>query len=140
MWSNLFPLGYAAIPGEAQFTASRTPNRAWVQAIHGDFPNPLFTTQDPYGELFQKLNGGNRAVLDWYYAHGARQLVKSFVTAFGEGAERASFSGTNDSPLLGSFRGWELGWLNLLGTLQEGYPEKPQYYTYQYFQAGSDPA
>ncbi|MBI3949308.1 MAG: hypothetical protein HY314_02470 [Acidobacteria bacterium] len=131
MWCNLFPIGYAAIPGEAQFTASRTPNRAWVSAINGDFPNALFTANDPYGELFQKLNTDDPAVLRWYYANGARRLVKSFVSAFGEGAERASFSGTNDTLFLGAFRGWELGWINLLGTWEEEYPEKPQYYTYK---------
>jgi hypothetical protein len=131
MWCNLFPVGYAAIPGEAQFTASRTPNRNWVKAINGDFPNMLFTTNDPYGELFQKLNAGDQAVRRWYDATGARRLVKSFVSAFGEGAERASFSGTNDTLLFGRFRGWELGWINLLGTVQEDYPEKPPYDTYK---------
>jgi hypothetical protein len=44
---------------------------------------------------------------------------------------RPSFSGTNDTLWLGHFRGWELGWINLLGTVQEGYPAKPQYYTYK---------
>lgn len=131
MWCNLFPVGYAAIPGEAQFTASRRPNRAWVTAINGDFPNALFTSNDPYGELFQKLNAGDLAVLQWYDATGARRLVKSFASAFGEGAERASFSGTNDTAIFGVLRGWELGWINLLGTVDEGYPEKPSYYTYK---------
>jgi hypothetical protein len=131
MWCNLFPIGYAAVPGEAQFTASRSPSRTWVKAINGDFPNMLFTSNDPYGELFQKLNGGNQAVRRWYNATGARRLVKSFASAFGEGAERAMFSGTNDTPLFGLFRGWELGWINLLGTVQEGYREKPEYYTYK---------
>jgi len=133
MWCNLFAIGYAAIPGEAQFTASRFPNRNWVKAINGDFPNALFTSNDPYGELFQKLNTDNRAVLDWYYANGARRLVKSFAAAFGEGAIMVNFSGTNDQPrgipLIG--RGWVGGWINLAGTYQESYFEKPQYHTYK---------
>jgi hypothetical protein len=131
MWANLFAVGYAAIPGEAQFTASRTPSRNWVKTINGDFPNVLFTSSDPYSELFQKMNRGDQAVLRWYAATGARQLVKSFASAFGEGAERASFSGTNDTPWLGLFRGWELGWINLLGTQREGYAAKPQFHTYK---------
>jgi hypothetical protein len=127
MWTNLFPVGYAAVPGEAQFTANRPPNRDWVMSLHGDFPNVLFASNDPYGELFAKLNASDPAVLAWYHARGSMQLVKSAVAAFGEGAEHVSFSGTNDMKLLGLFRGWELGWLNLLGTQDEGYAVKPQF-------------
>jgi len=131
MWSNLFPMGYAGVPGEAQFNASKWPGRDWVREINGDFPNALFSTQDPYGELFQKLNGGDPDVLAWYNAKGAMQLVKSAASAFGEGANHVSFSGTNDLLLLGVIRGWELGWINLTGTPAENYPEKPQYHTYR---------
>ncbi|MFQ5652153.1 MAG: FlgD immunoglobulin-like domain containing protein [bacterium] len=131
MWSNLFAQGYAAgvlIPGEAQFTAPAFPPASsdWVRAINGDFPNPLFTSLDPYAELFQKLNSGDQTVLAWYYANGARRLVKSFASAFGEGAERVSYSGSNDL-----LRGFELGWLNLTGTRDEDYFKKPQFYTYK---------
>lgn len=123
MWSNLFAIGYAGIPGNAQFTASRFPNRNWVKAINGDFPNALFTSNDPYGELFQKLNTDNRTVQDWYYANGARRLVKSFVTAFGEGAIIVNFSGGNDQPRGVPFvgRGWEGGWINLTDARDEDY-------------------
>jgi hypothetical protein len=133
VWANLFAIGYAGIPGEALFTASRFPNRTWVKAINGDFPNTLFASNDPYAELFQKLNTDHRAALEWYYANGARRLLKSFVSAFGEGAIIVNFSGTNDlargTPLVG--RGWVGGWINLTGTYQEGYFEKPQYHTYK---------
>lgn len=131
MWTNLFAIGYSAIPGEAQFTASRQPSKAWVQALWGDFPNPLFTGNDPYGQLYQRMNAGNAPVLAWYETKGAHQLVKGFATAFGEGAERVSFSGTNDTYWFGIQRGWELGWLNLLGTWQESYREKPQYWSFK---------
>jgi hypothetical protein len=101
MWCNLFTVGYALgvlIPGNAIFTAAKFPpkNADWVKAINGDFPNALFKTLDPYAELFQKINSGDTTILNWYYATGARRLIKSFVSAIGEGAERVSFSQTND--------------------------------------------
>ncbi len=129
MWCNIFAVGYALginIPGICVFNAPKffPPNTNWVTRVYGDFPNPLFPGLDPHAQLFQKLNSGDSAALDWYYANGARQLVKSIASAFGEGAERASFSGTNDL-----IRGIQIGWLNLLGTSAEGFAEKPQYYT-----------
>ena len=133
MWNNLAAIGYAAIPGNAQFNASKFPNRDWVTRINGDFPNALFTTADPHGELFSKLNSDSKEAIDWYYANGARRLVKGFVSAFGEGANIVNFSGTNDQPrgipLVG--RGWEIGWINLVGTYSESYFEKPQYHSYK---------
>jgi hypothetical protein len=134
MWTNLSARGYLVplpgIPGGAQFNAPANPfaGTDWVSRINGDFPNSLFTTIDPYAELFQKLRNGDQAVMVWYYASGARRLVKGFVSAFGEGAERASFSGTND---LNLFRGTQLGWINLTGTRDENYFQKPQYHTYK---------
>ena len=71
-------------------------------------------------------NGDDTSTTNWYYAGGARRLIKSFASVFGEGAERASFSGTNDL-----MRGNQICWINLLGTRQENYAEKPQFYTYQ---------
>lgn len=144
MWMNLFASGYfrpylGNVPGAAQFNAPANAfaGTDWVKRINGDFPNPLFTTINPYDELNQELSNGNLAVLDWYYANGARRLVKSLASAFGEGAVVACFSGSNDiskdmpiwGPLVG--RGTALGWINLTGTREEDYLEKPQYYTYK---------
>ena len=137
MWANLYAQGYVAplpgIPGEAQFQAPSNPfaGTDWIKRINGDFPNSLFPGIDPYATLYQKLNQDDQAALDWYYANGARRLVKSIVSAFGEGAERVSFSGTNDVPrsILPISRGWPGGWINLLGTRQEDYFKKPQFHT-----------
>ncbi|MBN2413459.1 T9SS type A sorting domain-containing protein [candidate division KSB1 bacterium] len=143
MWSNIFPRGYYApavpplpgIPGYAVFNAPANPFSAtdWITRLFGDFPNPLFTLADPFAELFQKLNQDDPDVLEWYYANGARQLVKSFACAFGEGAVTASYSGSNDLPasLVPHTRGWPGGWINLTGTRQEDYFKKPQYHTFK---------
>ncbi|MFQ5768946.1 MAG: FlgD immunoglobulin-like domain containing protein [bacterium] len=141
MWTNIFAQGYFAppiggIPGASQFNAPANAfaGTEWVKRINGDFPNSLFPGLDPHATLFQKLNQNDQVAVDWYYANGARRLVKSFVSAFGEGAERVSFSGSNDLPrnlLIPNSRGWPGGWINLLGTRNENYAEKPQYYTYQ---------
>jgi hypothetical protein len=142
MWTNILVAGYfrpylGKIPGGAQFNAPANifAGTEWVSRINGDFPNSLFTSINPYDELNQKLSDGDQAVIDWYYATGARRLVKSFVSAFGEGAIFASFSGTNDisreTPVWGILigRGTALGWINLTGTREEDYFEKPQYHT-----------
>ncbi len=142
MWSNIFPVGRFGppplIPGEAQFNAPQNifASLEWIKRIHGDFPNAIVTGGDPHRDLFDKLNAGNQTALNWYYANGARRLVKSFASAFGEGAVAANFSGTNDlskdSPLGALIgRGSLVGWINLTGTQPENYAEKPQYYTYK---------
>ncbi len=128
MWMNLFAVGYTANPGESQFAATATPSTGWVTALNGDFPNELFPASDPYGQLFNKLNANDAAAHAYYQAAGSHRLIQSIVSAFGEGAERVSFSGSNDTKYLGAFRGWELGWINLLNTFEEGYAEKPQYW------------
>jgi hypothetical protein len=127
MWANLFTVGYSffEIVGYAQFNATPFPSRAWVERLWGDFPNDLFPGIDPYGVLFDKLEANDAAAHAWYRRKGAHSLVKSFASAFGEGAERAMFSGSNDVVFLGQ-RAWQLGWINLLGTLAEGYPTRPQ--------------
>ncbi len=139
MWSNIFAQGYfvglfATIPGEAQFNApplNPPPPIAWIKRLYGDFPNALFPSLNPHDELRQKLQSGNVAAMEWYEANGARQLVKSMVSAFGEGAERASFSGTNDVAQLRNAPFEEIGWINLTGTRAEGYREKAQFHTYK---------
>jgi len=136
MWSNIFSSGYylgISIPGGAQFHAQPWPpsNTDWIKAIEGDFPNALFASNDPYHELYTGLFNKDSVITAWYYATGARNLVKSFVSAFGEGAERASFSGTNDAPELRNWRWGSGGWINLTDTRQVNYAEKPQYYTYK---------
>lgn len=139
MWCNIFTQGYnagvfPAIPGEAQFNAApQNPPApiAWVRNIYGDFPNVLFPSLNPHDELRQGLKSGNVAITDWYEANGARQLVKSIATALGEGAERVSFSGTNDVAQLRNAPFEEIGWINLLGTRTEGYRTKAQFHTYK---------
>ena len=59
----------------------------------------------------------------------ARHLVKAFVSAFGEGAERVSSSGNADyvvDRLVGL-----TGWLNLLGSFGEVFPEQPAFHAYR---------
>ncbi len=139
MWSNIFAQGYfagifPAIPAEAQFNApplDPPPPIAWIKRLYGDFPNPLFPSLNPHDELRQKLKSGNAAATEWYEANGARQLVKSMVSAFGEGAERVSFSGTNDVAQLRNAPFEEIGWINLTGTRAEGYREKAQFHTHK---------
>ena len=134
MWSNIFSSGYyfgAAVPGGAQFQAQPYPpaNTNWITQIYGDFPNSLFTSKDPFHELYQGLLNRDSLVTAWYYANGARNVVKSFVSAFGEGAECASFSGTNDVPEMRNWRWGNIGWINLLDTRAVDYARKPQYHT-----------
>ena len=139
MWCNIFAQGYfvsifATIPGEAQFNApplNPPPPIGWIKRLYGDFPNALFPSLNPHDELRQGLKSGNATITGWYEANGARQVVKSMVSAFGESAERASFSGTNDVAQLRNAPFEEIGWINLTGTRQEGYREKAQFYTYK---------
>ncbi|MDZ7269785.1 MAG: hypothetical protein ONB48_21255 [candidate division KSB1 bacterium] len=139
MWGNIVAQGYTAgvfpaIPGEAQFNAAPANPPApfdWVQCLYGDFPNPLFATRNPHDDLRQELQNGDAAALRWYEAHGARQLLKAVVTALDEGAERVSVSGSNEVAQLRNPPFQEIGWINLLGTRQEGYREKPQFHTYK---------
>ncbi len=121
MWANLFLQSRADAPGYAQFTDGGA-------AIAGDFPNPLVPS---YTVLRNSVPSNTNGVRDWYDARTARQLVKSFVTAFGEGAERVSFSGNADYAL---DRGIGItGWINLLGSFGDtpSFPEKPAFYTYR---------
>jgi len=136
MWTNIFSNGYnsgLSIPGGAQFHAPQypPPGSDWMKNIYGDFPNALFTANDPHSTLFSELLNGNAAITDWYYQRQARELVKSFVTAFGEGAERVCLSGTNDAPESQNWLYGSIGWINILGTRNKNYPEKAGFYTYK---------
>jgi len=123
MWANLFLLDRADAPGYSQFTDGGT-------AIAGDFPNSFYPDYSTLRFLvFWNLAGART----WYEGRTARQLVKSYATAFGEGAERVSFSGDAD------FNGDRLlgytGFLNLMDAYGDvpGDPfhAKPPYWTYR---------
>lgn len=116
MWTNVFLQDRPDAPGNTLFTGGGT-------AIEGDFPNPLVPG---YRQLRQRMLLGDPQVRAWYDARGARHLVKAFVSAFGEGAERVSLSGNADFAL---DRLALTGYINPLGTAGEGFPEKPAYYT-----------
>jgi hypothetical protein len=125
MWSNMFartsPLG-----GWTEFIGG--------EQIEGDFPN---ATVPDYVTLADGLKANNATIVNWYNAKGARGAVKSFTTALGAGAERVSFSGSND-PCAYQFLtscldqqaifGW-FGYSHLLGTKATNYATKPVYYT-----------
>jgi hypothetical protein len=112
MWCNIFPIDSPDAPGNTLFTGGGL-------AIEGDFPNDRIPS---YTALKQGLNFNNPEIVDWYYARHARTLVKAFVSAFGEGAERVSISGIAD------FLGDKL---NLMTTMADGFRRKPGYYTYK---------
>ena len=123
MWTNLFLMDRADAPGYAQFTDGGS-------AIAGDFPNPAFSSYSALRLLvFWNLFGAR----EWYQGRTARQLVKSFATAFGEGAERVSFSGDadfNPDRLVGY-----TGFLDLMDAYgdvaEDPYHAKPAYWTYR---------
>ena len=136
MWSQVYSIGYnlgLSVPGFAQFTAPSWPaqNTEWIKRISGDFPNSLFSGNDPHATLFQRLMAADKEVLDWYYARHSREIVKSLVSAFGEGAEKACLSASNDMPELRNFVWGSIGWVNLLDTRITDYASKPAFYTYK---------
>jgi hypothetical protein len=119
MWSNMLT---DVVPhnGYAQFLGG--------DSIEGDFPN---STVASYALLRDRLNAGDPATLDWYNGKGAREAVKCFATVFGEGAERASFSLSNDfnpsHPLYGFSQLWR--YTGLVGNKNTNYAPKPVTYT-----------
>lgn len=119
MWCNIFLQDREDAPGNTLFTGGG-------QAIEGDFPNEL---AGDYTELRNGVIFNNPPeVRSWYEARHARTIVKAFTSAFGEGAERVSISGIADF----AFDRLSLtGHINILGTLDEDFAEKPGYYTYQ---------
>jgi hypothetical protein len=119
MWVNLFLMEREDAPGYAQFGDGGG-------AFHGDFPNPLAIDYPTLGNgIWFNLLG----IREWYDGRTARQLVKAYVSAFGEGAERVSFSGNADHNLDRLFG--ITGWLNLMGAASESFAEKPAYWTYR---------
>ena len=125
MWCNIFLEPRADAPGATQFTGGGA-------VIEGDFPNELAAD---YQQLYTSVIFTDGAVRAWYYGRHSRHLVKAFVSAFGEGAERVSVSGNADLEFLPIppiwVRGSLLGRINLMGTAGEGFFEKPAYWTYR---------
>lgn len=119
MWCNIFLQQRADAPGNCLFTDGGT-------NIQGDFPNELVPNYADLrrGVIFNQIPGAR----DWYLLRHNRTLVKAFVSAFGEGAERACVSGIADLTIerlgLGAY-------INILGSLGEGFPAKPGAYTYK---------
>ena len=119
MWCNIFLQQRADAPGNCLFTDGGA-------AMHGDFPNELVPNYADLrrGVIFNQIPGAR----DWYLLRHNRTLVKAFVSAFGEGAERASVSGIADLTIerlgLGAY-------INILGSLGEGFPAKPGAHTYK---------
>lgn len=119
MWTSLFLMDRADAPGYTQFGDGGA-------AFQGEFPNASISS---YTVLKSRIPINFLGARDWYDGRTARHLVKSYVSMFGEGAERVSFSGTADynlDRLLGI-----TGWVNLLNSVGESFSEKPAYWTYK---------
>jgi hypothetical protein len=119
MWSYIFTDVFP-YPGYAQFIG--------IDSMEGDFPN---ATVASIANLRDRLNAGDTAALNWYNAKGARDAVKCFTTAFGGGAERASFTFSNDfnpnHPLYLLSQLWR--YTGLVGHKNTNYAHKPVTYT-----------
>jgi hypothetical protein len=119
MWSNILT---DVVPhdGFTQFLGA--------DSIEGDLPN---ATVASIAELRDRLNAGDSAALAWYNAKGAREAVKCFATVFGEGAERVSFSLSNDfnpnHPLFVLSQAWR--YTGLVGNRNTNYAPKPVTWT-----------
>lgn len=118
MWTAIFLQNRDDAPGNTIFHMGGQP-------MEGDFPNELVSD---YSALRNGMLFNSPGVRDWYQARISRHMVKAFASAFGEGAERVSYSGTADFAV---DRIGLTGSVNLLGTYGEGLPEKPAYYTYR---------
>ncbi len=119
MWCNIFILDREDAPGNTLFFKD-------AAAREGDFPNELV---EDFGALHRGVNCNLiPGALDWYYARHSRHLLKSFVSAFGEGAERVSISGAWDFTPARKSMG---GHIDILGTPNEDFYAKPGYYTYK---------
>ena len=122
MWSNIltsiFPHN-----GFTQFIGG--------DSLEGDFPN---STVASYNALYNGLENHDSTVINWYNAKGARDAVKCFAVVFGEGAERAEFSLSNDpnphNPILYPFT-YPYRYTGMMGKVNEGFAPKPVLYTMQ---------
>ena len=118
MWCNFFLQARDDAPGNTLFHRGGKP-------MEGDFPNEMLSSYSEArrGIIFDQIAGAR----DWYHGRNSRTLVKAFVSAYGEGAERVSISGiadlTADRLSLGAY-------INIMGTAAENFVEKPGYYTY----------
>ncbi|MBS1911801.1 MAG: hypothetical protein JST22_07430 [Bacteroidetes bacterium] len=109
------------------------PHDGYLQFLQGivnerDMPNPIVPS---YSRLRDSLNAGDTAITNWYNAKCARDAVKCFATIFGEGAERASFSLSNDCnpnhPIYLLSQAWRH--TGLVGNRLTNYAMKPVAYT-----------
>lgn len=118
MWSNLltdiFPYD-----GYWQFLRITTADK--------DFATAPVTT---FRALRDSLNANNEATLAWYNAKGARDAIKCFATVFGGGAERISYSLSNDcnpnNPIFLLSQSWR--YTGIVGNLNTNYEPKPALY------------
>lgn len=119
MWSNIL--------------TDVVPNDGFTQFIGGDsatrdLPN---STVSSFAQLRDKLNDKDPAATAWYNAKGARDAVKCFATTFGEGAERAMFSLSNDfqstHPIYFLSQPWR--YTGIVGDKTSNYAPKPVLYT-----------
>lgn len=116
MWSSMLT-EVAPFDGYLQFLPAAANER--------DFPNAAVPT---YAALISRLNAGDTVALAVYNAKAARDAVKCFTTIFGEGAERASFSLSNncnpDNGILYFLSGaWRF--TGLVGNKYSNYAMKP---------------
>lgn len=109
------------------------PHDGFLQFIGGDsatrdLPN---STVGSFAQLRDKLNAKDPAATAWYNAKGARDAVKCFATTFGEGAERAMFSLSNDfqstHPLYFISQLWR--YTGIVGDKASNYAPKPVLHT-----------
>lgn len=109
------------------------PHDGFMQFIGGDsatrdLPN---NTVSSFAQLRDKLNAKDPAATAWYNAKGARDAVKCFAITFGEGAERAMFSLSNDfqstHPLYFISQLWR--YTGMVGDKASNYAPKPVLHT-----------
>lgn len=109
------------------------PHDGFTQFIGGDSANRDLpnSTVSSFAQLRDKLNAKDPAATAWYNAKTARDAVKCFATTFGEGAERAMFSLSNDfqstHPLYFFSQPWR--YTGIVGDKASNYAPKPVLHT-----------